>query len=525
MRGSAILFLVSLAPLIASQQIWDIWETKWDRTSLFTRLPVSTPINFGTPSVIGSADIVVDDSTTFQTVWGFGGTLTDSSALTLSNLKTKNSDNYWDLLNYLFSPTDGANSAGLSYLRVSLGASDFSANLYSYDDTSGDTSFNSFNIGRAPSYVYNVIRDIQSVNSFLRVHILPWSPPGWMKTTGSMNGGSLQSQYVSIYASYLLKCLQGFRTQGITSLYAISIQNEPQNSQTTYPTTSMSVAVHAQVGLALRTLMNNNGFSAVKLIGYEHNWDNAGTYPVQLMQQAGSAFAGVAFHCYAGSVDQQDTFHNAFPNKEVYFTECSGTIGSDWWSDIKWYMDNLFTGALTHNAATALMWNIALNNGAPILPGTTSCGGSGCRSIAQVNSDGTYSLNQEFYAMAQASKAIIPKDPTSPFARRMGVSVGGTLNWALVVGAYVAERVPSTEWQRYSLVVLNWNDNSGGSWNPTPVQTTIEFRGQQATYTFPVGVTTLWWFAPENSFNATTNSTSQIYVNTDGKQQRLGMFM
>lgn len=59
------------------------------------------------------------------------------------------------------------------------------------------------------------------------------------------------------------------------------------------------------------------------------------------MQQASSAFAGVAFHCYAGGVASQDTFHNAFPDKEIYFTECSGTMGSDWWSDIKWNMDNL----------------------------------------------------------------------------------------------------------------------------------------------------------------------------------------
>lgn len=87
----------------------------------------------------------------------------------------------------------------------------------------------------------------------------------------------------------------------------------------------MTVAVHAQVGIALRTLMNNNGFSTVKLIGpsisspglswlstyfglgYEHNWDNAGTYPIQLMQAAPNAFDGVAFHCYAVRLDDCDS--------------------------------------------------------------------------------------------------------------------------------------------------------------------------------------------------------------------------
>ncbi|KAF7373313.1 Glucan endo-1,6-beta-glucosidase [Mycena sanguinolenta] len=556
----ALLSLALLVPPIACQQIWDIlsifvcclivhsfslqWQTKWDRTKLFTSLAPSTPINFVSPGVIGSADIDVDDSQTFQSVWGFGRysqyVLPDSSALILSNMKATNSDNYFELLNYMFSPTDGANAAGLNYIRVPLGASDFSANTYSYDDTSGDTSFSDFNIGKAPSYVYSVLKDIQSISSstsllftdarfltlpyctVMKVHILPWSPPGWMKSSGTMDGGSLDSQYVSIYANYLLKCLQGFKSEGITSLYAISIQNEPENSDSTYPSTSMPVSVHAQIGIALRTLMDDNGFSTVKLIGYEHNWDDT-TYPIDLMEAAPDAFDGVAFHCYAGDVTAQDTFHTAYPTKEIYFTECSGTIGSDWWSDIKWYMDNLFIGAVTHNAHAALMWNIALDgNGDPKLPGTDSCGGAGCRAIVQVNSDGTYSVNQEFYSMAQASKAIIPKDVGGAFGQRIGVTVGGELNWALIVGAYVTTRVNPTDWLRYSLVVLNWDDSIGG-WNPTDVTATIEFRGMQATYTFPVGVTTLWWYAPPTSFNGTKQET-EIYTDTDGKQQVLGVF-
>jgi O-glycosyl hydrolase len=80
-----------------------------------------------------------------------------------------------------------------------------------------------------------------------------------------------------------LKALQGFQSQGITSLYAISIQNEPENSNPTYPTALVSAAVEGQIGTVLRNLMNNNGFSKVKLIGYEHNWNDAGGYPVTLV--------------------------------------------------------------------------------------------------------------------------------------------------------------------------------------------------------------------------------------------------
>lgn len=68
------------------------------------------------------------------------------------------------------------------------------------------------------------------------------------------------------------------------------------------------------------------------------------------------------------------------------------------------------------------------------------------------------------------------------------------------------------------------DDSASTSWNPQPVKTTIEFRGMQATYTFPVGVTTLWWFAPAtSSFDArgVTNTTeSVVRVASEGHESQ-----
>ncbi|KAI0087785.1 glycoside hydrolase superfamily [Irpex rosettiformis] len=526
MRISVLLAsCVTLTLPAVAQQIYDIYSTTWDQSTLFTYQNLgSNPINFGTPGSTGAADIVVNDGQIYQTMFGHGASLTDSAAQLLSNLKSSNSNNYWSLLGRLFDPTDGNNGAGLSYLRVPLGASDFSSNTYSFDDTSGDTSLNNFNIDRAPSYLFSIIKDIYGMNPYLKVHILPWSPPGWMKDSGTMNGGNFLDQYSTPYANYLLKALQGFQNKGIP-IYAIGIQNEPENSNPTYPTCKISASQEAQIGNTLRSLMNNNGFSNVKLIGYEHNWNDAGGYPVQVIQQANSAFAGVSFHCYSGSVGQQDTFHNAFPSKEVYFTECSGSQGSDWWSDIKWYMDNLYVGSVEHWSSAVLMWNLALDgSGDPELPGSNSCDNPRCRGVVTI-SGSSYTFNQEctlfyfhseskrlshfffsaVYAMAQASKAIVPKDKNGPWGQRIGVTVNGGTNWALRVGAYVTHRNSASDWNRYSLVVMNWNDNTNGNWNPQTVKATIEFRGMQATYTFPVGVTTLWWYAvPTSSFKRET---------------------
>ncbi|KAF8641342.1 hypothetical protein AX16_010040 [Volvariella volvacea WC 439] len=503
--------VVLLSQLVASQQIWDIWQTTWDRSRLFTSLNPS-PINFVEPGAVANPNIVIQDNQLFQQIDGFGASLTDSSAQVLAQLKSRNSANYWNILGYTFTITDGANAAGLSYIRIPIGASDFSPSDYSLAETAGDTSFNSFNINRVPADVFNVMRDILSINNRVKVHLVPWSPPGWMKTTNTMNGGTIRSEYVSSYATYLLKSVQGFQSRGVP-IYAISIQNEPQHSNPTYPTCTMTPAQEAQIGGGLRSLLNQNGLGHVKVIGFEHNWNSASSYPVQLMQNNANAFAGVAFHCYGGNVANQDIFRNAYPNKEIHFTECTGTIGSDWWSDIKWYMDNLWVGSIERFSRSGLMWNLALDqNGNPKYPGTSSCGGPGCRPLITVRSDGSYTYNQEFYAMAQASKAIIPKDNGGPFGQRIGLSIQGSQAWTLRATAFVTRRVSASEWLRYSIVVLNWYDNASSNWNPTPVTATIAFRGRQARYTFPVGVTTLWWFAPANgnfaerefTFNATT---------------------
>ncbi|TFK18841.1 glycoside hydrolase [Coprinopsis marcescibilis] len=493
--------IVSVALALGrAQQIQDIWQTTWDRSRLFSSVGPPNPINFVNPGPIGDADIVVNDNAQYQDMLGFGATLTDSSALVLDNLKVygftrRNPTNYWNVLRYMFNPADGANSAGLNYIRIAVGASDFSQYVYSLNDVAGDTSMSRFNMSRVPSYAFSVLRDIQATNSQVKLHLVPWSPPAWMKSSGTMNGGSMLPQYVDAHALYLLKSVQGYQAQGFP-IYAISVQNEPQHSNPTYPTCTMTPDIEARISVRLKSLLNSNGLSNVKIIGYEHNWNNAATYPVDLVRQAGDAISGVGFHCYEGSVSNQDAFQRQFPGKEIYFTECTGTIGSDWWNDIKWYMDNLWIGSVERYSRTGLMWNFALDgSGNPKLPGTTSCD-AGCRPLVTVNDDGSYNFNQEFYAIAQVSRAVIPKDPSGPFARRIGVSVGGGRGWALRVGAYVTRRTPAGEWNRYSLVVLNWDDGGNNGWNPRPVRATINFRGKQAVYTFPVGVTTLWWFAP-----------------------------
>jgi len=283
-----------------------------------------------------------------------------------------------------------------------------------------------------------------------------------------LNGGSLNSNMVSAYPTYLLKAVQGFKAKGLP-IDAVSVQNEPENSNPTYPSCYMAADQYATIGQSLRTLLNNNDLSDVKVIGYEHNWNDAATYPVPMVGAAPNAFAGVAFHCYAGTPNDTTAFSSQFPDVPMYQTECAGTTGSDWWSDVQWYVENLWT---TPNMVSGMMWIFASeDNGVAPYPGSNSCGAPGCRGMTTVTPS-SITLNQEYYSMAHYARAFT-SDDGSTIGQRIKASGGS----GLTVAAYAVGN-------KYSLVVLNPNNQS---------EQTVSFQGNQVSYTFLTGLTTLSW--------------------------------
>ncbi|PAV15484.1 glycoside hydrolase family 30 [Pyrrhoderma noxium] len=462
------------------QTVSDIWETTSDKSSLFKHITTSN-IKFGSDdSDNTTATIEIDTGTTYQEIFGFGASLTDSSAYVLNKLKESDESIYQETMKAMFDVSLDADSAGMNYIRIPIGSSDFSPNEYTYADNANDTDLSTFSLDTIPEYFFPILSDIKDINNDIKIHLVPWSPPGWMKDSNSINAGNFLQNHSDIMGKYLYKSVDAFSKKGFTP-YAISIQNEPQSDSSTVPSTLYTTKAHAAVGVALRKLLDSNGYQNVKVIGYEHNWDNAATYASQLMEEDGAydAFAGVAFHCYIGKMANQDKWHNNFPDKELYFTECSGVPGSDFWSDIQYYMYNIYIGGLQHWSQSGLMWNFALDPEglAYKLPGAGSCG-SGCRGVISV-SGSTVTKNQEYYAMAHASKAILPVKSVGEFGKRIGVQVDGD---SLTVGAYATKSDSGT---RYSIVVMNTGDDD--------LKTTISFENRKAVYSFPVGLTTMSW--------------------------------
>jgi len=105
----------------------------------------------------------------------------------------------------MFNPENGANSAGIGFVRIPLGSSDHSLSLYSYDDVnSQDPAMQAFTLETLPTDVLEIVCDIQLINPFIKFHFLPWSPPGWMKDSGSLLGGSFLNSSIDACTLRLL---------------------------------------------------------------------------------------------------------------------------------------------------------------------------------------------------------------------------------------------------------------------------------------------------------------------------------
>lgn len=250
--------------------------------------------------------VSINDSNVAQQIVGWGAAMTDSSAYLLSNLKTQNRTAYDATMSYLFN-----RRTGINMLRVPIGTSDFNPETWQYtmaDDegvqaSSNDTvgPLSNFNMDGAKKYIIPTIQDALTYNPDLKLALLPWSPPAWMKSNDNINAGSLSLSAIGILPEYLVKSVLGFRSElgGDVMPWALSVQNEPTNP-TAYPSMSMDNDYELRILAELRGRLAEEGLSSVQLLGHEDNfinWDDAAA----LMRYNSSALDGVAWHCYNGS--------------------------------------------------------------------------------------------------------------------------------------------------------------------------------------------------------------------------------
>ncbi len=345
--------------------------------------------------------ITIDPSTTYQTIDGFGFSLTGGSAQHIAGMSTASRQAF---LNEMF---DSTNGIGVSYLRISIGASDLDATPFSYDDLpSGVTSDNSlqyFSISKDQQTLIPILKQILQINPNIKIMGSPWSPPIWMKDNNNSIGGSLKTDCYDVYARYFVKYIQAMKSEGI-NIDAITIQNEPLNPANN-PSLSMTAAQQlAFVKTALGPTFQSNNIQT-KIVLYDHNADHP-EYPTTVLSDADAAkyIDGSAFHLYGGSIDAISTVHDQYPQKNLYFTEQWVQANTSISDNLSWHIENIIIGSMRNWCRNALEWNISSNT---TLTPHTSGGCTECLGAVTINGD-NLNRNAAYYIIAQASKLVRP---------------------------------------------------------------------------------------------------------------------
>ena len=397
-----LLLALSLsAPLTASaQKDVFLYLTTPDRSSL---LQLQPSIAFTTPAAAATQTINVDAAKTYQTIDGFGFALTSGSAQLLMHMDPARRD---ALLHELFTST--GDGIGVSYLRLTLGASDMNASVYSYDDLApGDTDvpMAHFTLDPDKEAVIPVMKQILAIDPKIDILASPWSAPLWMKTNNRAQGGVLKPEYFSAYATYFVKYIQGMQADGI-NIDAITIQNEPLNEKNTPSMLMLESEQDEFIKTDLGPAFKQAGIKT-KILLYDHNLDHP-LYPLSILRDPAAAryVNGSAFHLYGGTVDAMTEVHDAFPKKSIYFTEQSITQrDNDGPLRISRPVAQVMIGVSRNWSKNVLLWNLAADpsNG----PHTNNGGCGGCSGAITIDGD-KVRRNVAYYAVAQVSKFVPP---------------------------------------------------------------------------------------------------------------------
>ncbi|GAB3719622.1 glycoside hydrolase family 30 protein [Nocardiopsis nanhaiensis] len=373
----------------AAQDSASVWMTSPDRSHTLTQ---QDDVSFtSSPEDI---DIAVDDDQREQTFTGAGASVTEASAQLISELPEGERD---ELMATLFSPEDGI---GLSYLRQPLGSTDFNAgDFYTYEDTPGE-----FSIDRDRQEIIPVVQQALEHNPDIRFMGSPWSPPAWMKTGGSLNGGGLDPDHYEDYADYLVNAIEAYADEGI-DLADLTMQNEPL-LDTDYPSTYVPADEQAAFFHVLDEALTEAGLDT-DLYAYDHNWDEP-EYPLEVFEgtEGIDRVQGAAFHCYAGDPSAQSEVVDV--GKRVYFTECSGSgdgPDDEVFSDTLWWQsEHLVVGNMRNGGETTVTWNLALD--ADGGPHQGNCEDR-CTGVVEIDgSDITY--NGEYYVLGHLAGFVEP---------------------------------------------------------------------------------------------------------------------
>lgn len=369
-----------------------VWSTYRDR-----RHAADAPLAWK-PAALATADaILLNTRATRQQMLGFGAALTDATCYVLSRLNPSERD---ALMHEMFAPSEMA----LSVCRTTIGASDYSRSLYSYDDSpEPDPELKKFSIEHDRAYILPVLREARKLNPELFLFASPWSPPGWMKANNSMLGGAMRKLSFGPYAKYFVKFLEAYKAEGI-AIDAVTVQNESDAEQEG----RMPACLWAQeaeiefVKLHLGPALKQAGLPA-KIWVVDHNYNLWGRAIDELSDADARTFIdGIAWHGYVGDASAMSRVHESFPEKNAYWTEGGSDIKQpDYATDYTTWAAT-FNGIVNNWSRSITAWNLALDeNGNPNI-GPFSCGGV----VTIDNASHKVTRSGQYWAFAHFSRHV-----------------------------------------------------------------------------------------------------------------------
>jgi glucosylceramidase len=390
----------------------------WMRTSSGGDRCKAQSLSFHAAGTAATVTITVNPSQTYQTMMGFGGSFTESAALAMNALTDPAV--HQQAIDAYFGPS-GAN---YSICRAQMGASDFSAGLYSFDDQNGDFALTNFSVQHDVPTIIKYMKDALARNPDLKIFGSPWSAPAWMKTNNNMNnGGNLKgdANTQNAWALYFVKYVQAYKAQGVP-IWGITIQNEPQAVQTWPSMIFTDVTEHDFLKNYLGPKLAANALGPDKLavMFWDHNKD--------VMVQWANTFYndpvtsamvwGEAIHWYSGdNFNNVLSVYNSHKGKHILATEQCITGGPHpgEYASAESYAHDIF-GDLLNGCEGWVDWNLALNT-----QGGPNVSSNWCSAGILVNTGAhTFSLNPLYYYMVQFSKYC------RPGAVRIGATASGT---------------------------------------------------------------------------------------------------
>ncbi|WP_231425356.1 glycoside hydrolase family 30 beta sandwich domain-containing protein [Pedobacter sp. Leaf250] len=388
-----ILFLNAFPLLLLAQLKVESWETSNDKSMLLSKKNIVEPGN-------DKAEVInINAAKQYQSVDGFGFALTGGSAQHIIRMSATERSK---LLNELFGNRPG--QVGISYIRVSIGASDLNEYVFSYDDLKAgetDPELKHFSLSQDEKDVVPVLKEILAISPKIKIMGSPWSAPVWMKSNQNVQGGRLKDEYYSIYADYFVKYIEAMKKHGIV-IDAVTVQNEPFNDGNT---PSMQFLAKEELRFIRDHLGPNFKRKNIKtkIVLYDHNCD-APEYPISILadQKAAAYIDGSGFHLYAGQTAAMGKVHDAFPGKNLYFTEMMA-VSKDGGFNTAYPVGRILIGALRNWSKNVILWNLAADLG--YNPHTDNGGCSICQGAVTIDGDKVV-RNLAYYVIAHASKFV-----------------------------------------------------------------------------------------------------------------------